>query len=184
MTREYQFKSLQPKNLTSDFKYSVTAFAFRQADVLTIQYHIHDPLHEIQWAKEKKFERQDYLWENTCFEAFIGTPNQSNYFELNISPSLAWNFYRFTDYRTPTDMPPNRVLEPALTQLEITDQKITAVIDLNTLQLTTQEIVIGLSAIIKTSEKIEYLALHHPKSEADFHDSTGWTIRLLPDAQK
>ncbi|GAC1368832.1 MAG: DOMON-like domain-containing protein [Aquirhabdus sp.] len=146
-----------------------------------MQFKVDDPLHQISWQVQQQLEQLDYLWENTCFEAFISTPNQREYFELNLSPSLAWNLYRFTDYRTPNDMPPVRVLEPALSKFEIEDHLITVNIDLNALKLADQEIKLGLTAVIKTNDSTEYLTLHHPKSEADFHDSMGWTIRLLPE---
>lgn len=169
------------KNIIQN-KYSVNAFAFREAAILSIEFQVKDPLQEIHWPEKQKIERQDFLWESTCFEAFISTPNKTKYFELNLSPSLAWNLYRFNDYRTPNDMPPIRMLEPALINFDVKEQKISAEIDLNTLKLADQEITLGLTAVIKTAESLDYLAVHHPKSEADFHDAMGWVIRLLPDA--
>lgn len=183
MTRCYPLIHFRSEQNAVETSYSANACAFRQKNILTIQFHINDPLQEIDWPKKNRIERQDYLWENTCFEAFISTPNQSNYFELNLSPSLAWNLYRFTDYRTPNDMPPIRVAEPALLKFEINDRLITVDIDLNALKIADQEITLGLTAVIKTAESIDYLSIHHPKSEADFHDSMGWTIRLLPEGE-
>ncbi len=171
------------KNIGTN-KYSVNAFAFLNAAILTLKFQVNDPHHEVDWPEQQKSERCDYLWENTCFEAFISSPNQRSYFEVNLSPSLTWNLYRFTDYRTPNDMPPLRVLEPALIQFEIEDRTITAKIDLNALKLVDQEIQLGLTAVIKTADSLQYLAVHHPKPQADFHDSMGWTIRLVPDAPK
>lgn len=183
MTRCYPLIPFHSEKKIIQPEYSVNVFAFRQAATLIIKFEVSDPRHEIDWPEKQKLERCDYLWESTCFEAFIGTMNQTEYFELNLSPSLAWNLYRFTDYRTPKDMPPIRVLEPALIKLEVQDQTITVEIDLNALKLANQEITLGLTAVIKTADSLEYLAVHHPKSQADFHDSMGWTIRLLPVAQ-
>lgn len=180
MTRCYPLIPFGSEQNTQETSHSVNAYAFRQAGILTIQFQINDPQHEINWPKQNRMERQDYLWESTCFEAFISTPNHNEYFELNLSPSLAWNLYHFTDYRTPKDMPPIRVLKHALIKFEIEDHTINAEIDLNALNLADQEITLGLTAVIKTADSLDYLAIHHPKSEADFHDSMGWTIRLLP----
>lgn len=182
MTRCYPLIPFRSEKNTVKSSYSVNALAFRKTAILTLQFQVNDPRHEIDWPETQNLERRDYLWENTCFEAFISTPNQSEYFELNLSPSLAWNLYHFTDYRSPNDMPPIPVLEPALIKFEVQDHTITVDIDLNTLKLADQEIKLGLTAVIKTSESLDYLAVHHPKSEADFHDSMGWAIRLLPDA--
>lgn len=181
MTRCYLLIPFRSEKNTVENSYSVNALAFRKATILTLQFQINDPQHEIYWFEKKVLERQDYLWESTCFEAFISTPNQTEYFELNLSTSLAWNLYRFNEYRTPNVMPPIAVIEPALIKFEIKDRIIYAEIDLNALKLNDQEITLGLTAVIKTANSIEYLAVHHPKSEADFHDAMGWTIRLLPE---
>lgn len=183
MTRCYPLIPFHSEKKLIQPEYSVNAFAFRQATTLTIKFEVNDPHHEIDWPEKQKSERCDYLWENTCFEAFISSQNQSEYFELNLSPSLAWNLYRFTDYRTPKAMPPLRVLEPALIKFEVQDHLITVDIDLTTLKLADQEVTLGLTAVIKTADSLDYLAVHHPKSQADFHDSMGWTIRLLPVTQ-
>ena len=43
--------------------------------------------------------RQDELWRTTCMELFIGVAGAHDYFELNLSPSFAWNCYHFNSYR-------------------------------------------------------------------------------------
>lgn len=164
--------------------YSVQAKVERLQNILVLKFELIDPQNDVFWPEENEIKRQDFLWEGTCFEAFIGTPDHSQYFELNLSPSRAWNLYRFTNYRTPTNMPPVAVLEPALNKFEIQLRTVNAEIDLNALHLADQEITVGLTAVIKTATSLEYLAVHHPQSKADFHDPLGWTIRLLPDAPK
>lgn len=177
MTNTYQLIPTQP------ISYEITAQVERHQNRLVLKFELTDPQKDVFWPQESEIKRQDFLWESTCFEAFIGIPNHSQYFELNLSPSRAWNLYRFTDYRTPNDMPPVAVIEPALLKFDVEDHTIFAEIDLNALKLTDQEIKIGLTAVIKTVDTLEYLAICHPKSAADFHDSMGWIIRLLPDAQ-
>lgn len=163
--------------------YSVKASASCNGTNLILQFKVDDPLNQIYWHEQQHLEQRDYLWENTCFEAFISAPDQNTYFELNLSTSLAWNLYQFSNYRTPKTMPPQRVAAAELVKFEVVDKTIYAEIDLTPLKLAHQELQIGLTAVIKTADTTQYLAVHHPKSEADFHDSKGWTIRLLPDAQ-
>src|SRR5688572_13286590 len=43
--------------------------------------------------------RDDGLWHHTCFEAFVGAPNEAGYVELNLAPSGRWAAYAFSDYR-------------------------------------------------------------------------------------
>lgn len=57
---------------------------------------------------QQDFVRKDYLWEENCLECFIELNNQSSYFETNVSPNGAYNFYHFDDYRTPNVMPPRQ----------------------------------------------------------------------------
>ena len=39
--------------------------------------------------------RRDGLWKATCFEAFLALPNQSRYWEINLSPNGDWAVYSF-----------------------------------------------------------------------------------------
>ncbi|WP_410210552.1 hypothetical protein [Aquirhabdus sp.] len=158
--------------------YSVHAHASLVDTRLIVCFEVHDPVHEIFWPAPDQFKQCDYLWENTCFEVFINPSAHTRYFELNLSPSLAWNLYQFSDYRTPNTMPPQRVHELALTKFEVSGQTISAEIDLATLNLAKQTLNIGLTAVIKTQHSLEYLALSHSIDQADFHHSGGWTLSL------
>lgn len=44
-------------------------------------------------------QRADELWRKSCFELFLADSTQEGYYELNFSPSLAWNFYYLSGYR-------------------------------------------------------------------------------------
>ncbi len=160
--------------------YTIQVHAYVTGTTLSIAFEIHDPLNEIIWPVPKTFEQRDYLWESTCFEAFISIPNQNAYFELNLSPSRAWNLYQFSDYRTPNTMPPPRVQEQALVTFEIVNKTIHAEIDLKLLHLTGRTLLIGLTAVIQTLNTFEYLSLTHPLDHADFHHAGGWTLALSP----
>jgi hypothetical protein len=163
-------------------RYSVKAKAERVKNKLFLVFELTDPHNEILWQAQKDINRQDYLWESTCFEAFIGAPHQSQYYELNLSPTRAWNLYRFTDYRTPNNMPPIAVLEHALIKFDVDGKTISVEIDLTALKLADIEIQLGLTAVIKASDTLHYFAIRHPVLHADFHNQQGWAIRLLPDA--
>lgn len=43
--------------------------------------------------------RTDGLWQETCFELFLGNPGEPAYVELNLSPSERWAAYDFAAYR-------------------------------------------------------------------------------------
>jgi len=179
MTTRY---SLLPFDLVP-LSFNVAASAERQGNVLSLTFSLSGIDHAVIWPERESLQQQDYLWESTCLEAFIQGTGQSQYFELNLAPSLAWNLYHFDGYRTPNLMPPRRADASALAEFSITGRTVHARIDLRSLHLAGQEINIGLTAVIKTQTDLYYLALHHPASQADFHDARGWTITLLPDAR-
>ncbi len=163
--------------------FTVTADAVRQQHWLHLTFTLSDPDHLVIWPAQQMPSRQDYLWENTCFEAFIKAANQAGYVELNLAPSSAWNLYQFDNYRTPQQMPPRRVMASALESMTLTGHTLTVTLDLDQIHLADQEINIRLTAVITTQTALYYLALHHPATQADFHDVRGWTITLLPDAR-
>ncbi len=161
--------------------YFICATVERCQNKLNVSFELTDPHNEVFWPLANEMSRQDFLWDSTCFEVFIGSPNQHEYFELNLSPSSAWNLYCFTDYRTPNVMPPVAVLEPALIRFDVHLHRMSAEIDLNALKISHQEIKLGLAAVIKTAGASQYFALQHSALQADFHDKRDWIIRLLPN---
>ncbi len=44
-------------------------------------------------------QREDGLWQRTCFELFIRDPASGRYLEFNLSPSGCWAAYAFETYR-------------------------------------------------------------------------------------
>jgi len=53
----------------------------------------------VNWPTFTGIHRADELWNDTCFEFFIGDPTCDAYVELNVSPSGGWNCYQFESYR-------------------------------------------------------------------------------------
>ncbi len=158
--------------------YSICATVERLQNKLMISFQLKDPQSEVFWPLANEMRRQDFLWESTCFEAFIGSHDRREYFELNLTPSAAWNLYRFSDFRTPNVMPPVAVLKAALTQFSINQYIISAEIDLNHLNIADQDIDLGLAAVIKTTDALHYFAIQHSAAQADFHDRRDWIIQL------
>lgn len=121
--------------------------------------------------------RRDLLWEHTCFEAFLGLPDQKDYWELNVSPSGDWNLYRFSGYRE------NGVPEPAIPAPVVRVQpsafglRCSVHVDLR--QFWPRSVVphIGLTMVVEElGGALSYWALSHPGDEADFHDRRGFLI--------
>ncbi|WP_294034895.1 hypothetical protein [uncultured Moraxella sp.] len=57
-------------------------------------------------AKRLFMRRADFLWQQDCFECFIGHMDEPAYLEINANTAGEFNSYQFDDYRTPDVMPP------------------------------------------------------------------------------
>lgn len=51
---------------------------------------------QLRIPPEQPGTRADGLWQHTCFEVFIGTPEEAEYREFNFSPSGQWAAYAFS----------------------------------------------------------------------------------------
>ncbi|MBU3846695.1 MAG: DOMON-like domain-containing protein [Candidatus Acinetobacter avistercoris] len=122
--------------------------------------------------------REDFLWQQTCFEIFIGVHGEDYYREINLSPSQAWQAYQFEEYRYPEDMPPQVAHDIELNQLKKTHYGLNVSIDLSQFMLKNNlkwaDMFLGLSAVLKTSDKEHYYAMQHSSPQADFHNKRDW----------
>lgn len=122
--------------------------------------------------------RQDFLWQQTCFEIFIGVKGEDFYREINLSPSQAWQAYQFEEYRYPEDMPPQVAHDIELNQLKKTHYGLNVSIDLTEFMLKHKlkwdNLFLGLSAVLKTSDSERYYAMQHSSPTADFHNKRDW----------
>ena len=123
--------------------------------------------------------RQDFLWEQTCYEIFIGIQGDDAYREVNLSPSQAWQAYQFEEYRYPEDMPPKPAYDIELNQLKRTHYGLSVSLDLTEFMLAHKlkwpDVFIGLSAVLKTTQGDQFYAMQHSSGQqADFHNKRDW----------
>ena len=72
----------------------------RLANKFSISYSLTGALSEIVIpAPADMPERRNNIWQETCFEFFLGLKDYDQYWEFNLSPSGHWNVYRFEAYR-------------------------------------------------------------------------------------
>jgi hypothetical protein len=141
------------------------------ADRLSLSYAFLGPLEEIIIpAPADPPSRKNSLWEETCFEFFVGTRNSDKYWEFNLSPAGNWNVYLFTSYRQGMQE------EPAFTSLPLSVNtgpdglRLSVQLDLRNIIPAGQVLKIAVSAVIKQkSGKITHWALTHPGPKPDFH---------------
>ena len=116
------------------------------------------------WPSYSKLIRGDRLWLSTCFELFLGTEDESQYIELNVTPSGAWNCYHFDQYRS-------GMRESSSWDLQNFEMR-NGLFSATFLGQMTSHIVRIAPAIILQlkSSKLDYFAISHGK-QPDFHDS-------------
>lgn len=171
----FELSSFQP---TQDLGL-IAAIETPNTGILQIGFWVNDPNQSIQWQSTvKNHTRQDYLWENTCFEVFIGVKGQDFYREINLSPTLSWQAYQFEEYRYPETMPPQAADDIELIDAQRTKFGLTAILDINPFlhsqNVKIKNIFMGLSAVIQTDGQQHFFAMQHSGQHADFHNKRDW----------
>lgn len=86
--------------------------------------------------------------------------------------------YQFEEYRYPENMPPVPAYDIELIKLERTHYGMSIGLDLSLFiqkfNLKWSDIYIGLSAVLETSQGIQYYAMQHSSPQADFHNKRDW----------
>ena len=146
---------------------------------LNVGYWLRDPNQLIHFPDQAAgHPRRDFLWEETCFEIFIGVKGEDYYREINLSPSEAWQAYQFEEYRYPEDMPPRAAYDIELNQLKKTHYGLNVSLDLTEFMLSNKlkwsDLFVGLSAVLNTQKGMHYYAIQHSSPHADFHNKRDW----------
>ncbi|ESA33305.1 hypothetical protein N836_21700 [Leptolyngbya sp. Heron Island J] len=166
---------LKPFEPISDL--AISGRVVRSQSALTVEYTLTGAVDELEVppATSATPSRRDQLWQDTCFEVFIGIPDSTRYWEVNAAPNGDWNVYRFDDYRQAM------VAESACQHVSSTWQSITKGYYL-TLELSTggwlavdQPLELGISTVLKANS-ISYWALEHTGTEPDFHRRDSFSL--------
>jgi hypothetical protein len=142
------------------------------AGSLLLSYVVHGNIGDLRLPPMTARARGDELWQQTCFETFVGTSAGAAYYEFNFAPSTEWAAYRFSSYRsgmrvaTEIDTPTIEVQSaPGRYALQ-------ASLRLDGLSGLPRDVGwrLGLAAITEDMRGGKsYWALAHPPGKADFH---------------
>jgi hypothetical protein len=126
--------------------------------------------------------RADRLWEHTCCEAFVGTPDGEPYVELNLSPSTDWALWAFDAYRAGMRAAPSDV--PRVRVLRLGDElRVDAIVAADALAavLGPPPYAVGLAVVVELSGGGRaYCALAHPEPRPDFHARAARRATVYP----
>lgn len=161
----------------------IVAAIEQQSTLINVGFWVKDPAKRIIWPTQKSDQiREDFLWEKTCFEIFIGIRHQDGYREVNLSPTESWQAYHFEEYRYPNTSPPQVAYDIELVELKRTAYGINTIIDIQPFlsehQVSMSDIYLGLSAVLNTDEGNVYYAIQHSGLTADFHNKRDWLHQL------
>ena len=152
----------------------------RSPDTLSISYEMLGALGELSIPGPAGMRvRKSALWEETCFEFFLGLKDSRRYWEFNLSPAGHWNVYSFTSYRHGMQE------EPAFTSLPFSVRtrpdalRLSLKLDLDEIVPARQALEVAISAVIKTiNGEMIYWALTHSGPQADFHRRDTFIMEL------
>ncbi|MEH2440933.1 DOMON-like domain-containing protein [Nostoc sp.] len=152
----------------------------RNGNKLAIRYMVEGDLKEIAiFPPSKTPSRKHKLWEDTCFEFFLGIKNSAQYWEFNLSTAGHWNVYRLDRYRQ--GMQEETAFEKLQFDVQNQGEGLALVLDLDLGKIISveQTIEVGITTVIKyRNGEVTYWALTHRGVEADFHLRDTFIVNL------
>lgn len=172
--------SLQPFPSAEVVPVQITGNISRNNHQLTINYQLIGDLQEIVITPPSDTpKRQHELWQNTCFEFFLGMKNSQRYWEFNLSPAGHWNIYRFDSYRQGMQEETAFNVLPFSVEHQSGSLVLSVNVDLDKIVASEQLLDVGITTVIKQKDgRVTYWALVHQGNEADFHIRESFIVEL------
>jgi hypothetical protein len=176
--RKFSLRPFSPIGPPPNF--TITVSLARRAQELAIRYELTGQLGKLVIPGPAELpSRRHGLWEETCFEFFLGVKDSPRYWEFNLSPAGPWNVYRFAGYRqgmveeTAFASLPRRVRRRPDSLRVALELKIDRIVGAE------QPLEVGIAAVIRLAGGgLTYWALTHPGPEADFHRRDSFLVEL------
>lgn len=162
----------------SDSEMEIRGAVRRSDSQLSVWYLLRDATKSVELADFSP-TRQDNLWQHTCFELFCGQQGCPEYWEINITPSGAWNVYAFSAPRTGM-REEKRIGHMAASVYKSCDSIVLHYsFDINKILPKHSVVEIGLSCVVamKNSDR-SYWALAHNQDAPDFHDRSAFLLHI------
>lgn len=176
--RRFSLKPFLTAALPPDLK--ITGNVSRSSHIFAITYMLIGPLSKLLIPSHTGNPlRRKGLWEETCFEFFVAEKDLDSYREFNLSPSGDWNVYCFPTYRQGMSEEMRFSALPFSVEARTDFLKLSLEVDLTALIPGERELVVGVSAIIKSIDgSMSFWALTHPGPQPDFHRRDSFIIEV------
>ena len=185
---EFSLVSFADNDLSQNLKIEGTIQ--REEDTLSIVYRLSGDIDKVVLPELNSTDsRAEKLWEETCFELFLGAGLERAkdllYREFNLSPSGAWNVLTLQGYRYATKEEPSFEALPFTVEKQEDALKVKADINISSLAEASQPLRLGVSAVLLVKDgsgeaKETFWAIKHPASKPDFHHPNSFALSLEP----
>ena len=147
---------------------------------LTIRYDLRGKLGELAIPDLADLPaRRHGLWEETCFELFLGVQHSPQYWEFNLSPGGPWNVYRFAAYRQGMQEEKAFAALPFRVRRQGDSVRLALELDLAKIVPAGRALEAGIAAVLRLARGgVSYWALTHGGPQADFHRRDSFIIQL------
>jgi hypothetical protein len=160
-------------------KLSINGKLIRTEQVLSIEYFLIGKLDEIIWPEQVDHpSRRHQLWQQTCFELFVGIVGTSRYWEINISPNGCWNVYNFSSYRQNMRDEEQVYAIPTLAVYQEQRFSLSAKISIANFIPSEKILNLGIAVVLVTNSGNSYWAMKHLQKVPDFHDRNSFCLRV------
>ncbi|ARV61087.1 hypothetical protein BZZ01_22895 [Nostocales cyanobacterium HT-58-2] len=161
-------------------KLKIAGNVARSLNQFIIHYALLGDLRQIVIAESVDTPRRKHeLWNDTCFEFFLGIKNSDRYWEFNLCPTGHWNVYRFDGYRQGMQEETAFTTLPFSVQFLSDGLALALDIDLDKIVPADQALEVAITTVIKDKDgELSYWALTHQGTEADFHRRDSFIIVL------
>ena len=185
---EFSLVPFADSNLSQNL--AINGTLSRQGDTLSILYQLTGDLNKVVLPElNSNTSRGEKLWEQTCFELFLGAGLERAkdllYREFNFTPSGAWNVLTLQGYRYATKEEPSFESLPFTVEEVDNGLNLKADIDVSSLVEETQPIRLGVSAVLIVQDEQgnpqeTFWAIKHPASKPDFHHPNSFALSMQP----
>jgi len=176
--RSFSLKPFSPAGSGPEVK--ITGNIGRHDNNLTIRYDLRGRLAALAIPAPADLPaRRHGLWEETCFELFLGVQHSPQYWEFNLSPGGHWNVYRFAAYRQGMQEETAFAALPFRVRRQWDSVRLALELDLGKIVMVGRALDAGIAAVLKLAGGgVSYWALTHGGPQADFHRRDSFIVQL------
>ncbi|CAA6803203.1 MAG: Unknown protein [uncultured Sulfurovum sp.] len=133
-----------------------------------IRFVVKGELNAYIFPPKSKLQRANELWKATCFELFLADSQKEEYYEINFSSSLVWNFYYLKNYRA--EVQELKLLNEPKIEVQQNEDEVQIDFELEIENLEKFDIYNVASIFLTKDNERTFWSVKHEKDVPDFHN--------------